>query len=282
MNNGVPFDVDLQVDDEGHCDYTLSWNVETTLGDGPDEALYGSGMPIPGSAYASNPAAYYQRKGSARLKDVSGSKRRWVCQTVFSTRPAKRCQDTAVGDPLSEPHRIRGSFARYTEEIRADKDGDALLNSANEPITGLTREASRPTFEIEQNVAWIDVDVLKEVVDAVNSSTIWGLADRTLRCQSLTWEQLQYGACYKYFHVVSVFEIKEETWDYKILDQGNMVKIAGSVPAKFRRAKDEFEETCRVLLDNFGNATNTPTYLPDARVLREVDFSMIGWPAVLF
>ena len=283
-------DWSLETDEEGHRDYTLVWQVQTTGPTyGPDHALFAPGMPLPGASLNAgatvDPWAFYQRKGSARLKSRSSRKDVWLATTVFSTRPVRRCQNNTIADPLLEPHRVRGGADAFTREATEDKDGKSLLYSSGERMRGpaLQIEDGYPTIELEQNVAWINIPFLTQYRYAVNNGTWWGMAARTIRCQTFTWERILYGTCYYYFRVTTRFQLNEKTWDLRILDEGDMVKIAGTSPAKFRRAKDEFEENVRVLLDGSGNALDPgaePVYL-DKRVRAERDFGVVGWPVVI-
>ena len=286
VHGSAPVDWDMQSDDEGHRDYNVQWDVDSDLLASPDVALLASGLPTPGAAMTAiggtDAWAFYQRKGSARLKSVEGSKKRWRVTTVFSTRPVRRCQTSQFDDPLSEPHKIRGGFNRFTKEVREDYLGDAILNSAKEPITGVQRDFNRPTLELEMNVAWIDLEFLAGYMDSINDDTWWDQSPRTIKCCSFSWDWVLYGTCYRYFRCSFGFELNPDTWKFRLLDQGNMVLVAGSNPPRYRRAKDAYEETVRVLLDGAGNATTDPTYLAPFHVYPEKDFSAVGWPVTLF
>jgi hypothetical protein len=273
--------ISLQTDEEGHQDYTGIFQVKTGLGEGPESALYAIGMPLPGSLYPGNPYAMYRRRGQARLADENKSNRVYNCEIVWTTRPGKRCCTESFTDPLLEPYKLRGGFNSVTKETRVDADGDAILNSAKEPITGIQKNENRQVLYLEMNVAWLDVGFMSEYVDAVNDDEWWGCEARTLRCRPFTWERLILGTCFQYYHCAFEFEYKADGWDDKVLDHGNMVWDAAT--SSYRRAKDAYEETCHVLLDGNGNATTTATFLdPTPQILAEKDFSLPGWPAVLF
>jgi len=281
---------DKSTDDEGHVDYNLVWNVET---DGPyADPTFAAGLPAPGSTLSvggvlTNPWAFYQRKGSAKLRHEGKHFRLWDVTTLFTTRPNRRCQTDAIEDPLLEPHKIRGGQDTFQREAIEDKDGNAILNAAGQRFRGpaVQIEDGYSTFEIEQNVAWINVDVLGDYVYAVNNAAHWGLGARTIRCRSITWEEVLYGTCYFYFKVTSGFQINKKTWDLKLLEEGDVVLIKDTNPPRFKRAKDEYEENLtHVLLDANGNALapGDPEVYTTKRVRAEKDFSAAGWPATLF
>jgi len=285
-----PRDWTLSVDDEGHRDYTVVWPVETTDSlDGPDIALTAAGLPLPGASLSignsTDAWAFYQRKGSAKLRKSATQRKMWDVTTIYTTRPRARCESDSIENPLLEPHKVRGAFTKFQREAVKDKDGNAVLNSANQRFRGPAVQIadSRPTVELEMNVAWLDLDFLSDYVESVNDDTWWGLSERVIKCTDFTWEQLLYGSCYTYFHVVFSFELKADKWDLQLLDEGDMVKIPGTAPPEFKRAKDANEELVHVLLDGNGAALapgDPEVYLPK-RVRKEKDFSAVGWPATL-
>lgn len=282
-----PLDWTLSVDEEGQREYTVIWPVKTDLAsEGPDVALTATGLPTPGASFnigsSSDLYASYQRKGSAKLRDPRNKQTLWDVTTVYSTKPVKRCNTNAVDDPLLEPHKVSGAFNKFRREAVKDKDGNAITNSADERVHGPIVEIddNRPVINLEMNVAWISLSFLSQYVDAVNNATFWGCAARTLKCSEFTWERVLYGTCNFYFHVSFAFEIKSDTWDVVYLDEGTRTKITGTSPAQYKRAQDRYENPVRVLLDGSGNESTTEAFLTK-RVLRELDFSTVGWPATL-
>jgi len=287
---GVPHDWSLTTDDEGHRDYSVIWQVQTDGPIyGPDYAMFAAGLPLPGESLnlgaTRDDWAFYQRKGSAKLKSRDQHRCIWLVETQFSTRPIRRCQTGQIEDPLLEPPKIRGGFDSFQREAMTDKDGKPLLNAAGQRFRGpaVQIEDGWPTVEIEQNVAWINLAFLAQYRYAVNKTTWWDMPPRTVKCKTFTWEQVLYGTCYFYFKVATSFQLNDEKWDLHLLQEGEMVKIPGTTPPKFRRAKDDYEENVHVLLDADGNALApgaTEVYV-DKRVLRELEFSTVGWPATL-
>lgn len=286
----APKDWAVETDDEGHGDYTLTWGVETTSAlDGPDVALSASGLPIPGaslSALGGNPYAFFNRKGSAKLKKVDASRKYWDVTTVFTTRPVKRCPSDAFEDPLLEPHRVKGSFAQIMEELLKDVNGDLIQNTAEQRYTGaLVQEpASRPVVELEMNVAWLDLTWLATYADSYNDATHWGMPARSIRCTTGPWERVTQGACSSFFFIVRfTFELKLPNWDIIVPNEGSRVRVAGTTPARYVQYKDEREENGITLLDANGYALaagGTPIFNTFQRPKQE-DFSAAGWPASL-
>lgn len=285
-----PYDWSMSEDEEGHRDYQVFWEVKTDgPAYGPDYALFCAGLPTPGASLSigstTDPWAFYQRKGTAKLKDRNKHRSIWLVQTDFSTRPVRRCETGKFDNPLLEPHKVRGNGDSFQREAIVDKDGHALLNSAGQRFKGPTVqiEDGWNTLEVEQNVSWINVTALGSYRYATNNATFWGCAARTLKVKSLTWQRILYGTCFYYFSVTTTFQINPDKWDLHLLDEGDMVRVPGTTPAQYRRAKDWQEENVHVLLDGSGNALAAgaaEVYL-DKRVLKELDFSVVGWPVSL-
>jgi hypothetical protein len=285
---GVPYDWSMGEDEEGYRDYDLLWKVETTSrADGPALARYCAGLPTPGAALSVggliDPWAFHYRAANAKLFAGEQSGCVWSVSTKFTNRPPKRCETNKFDNPLSEPARWRGGSVKLTEEAQKDKDGNAILNAANQRFRGpeVQTVVTHPTAELEVNCAWINIPWLGQYVEAVNDATWWGCAARTLKCTDFTWERALYGTCTYFFIARFSFEYKAETWDVSLLNEGDMVLIPGTAPPQFRRARDDTEELVRVLLDNAGNklaAGAAPIY-KTFRVKKEKDFSLVGWPA---
>lgn len=271
-------------------DYTLVWPVYTTSAlDGPNVAMSAAGLPAPGAYLAvgntTNTAARYNRKGGARLVKEKASRKLWHVTTIFTTRPLARCSTDSFENPLMEPHKVRGGSKKITTELTKDKNGEAILNSSEQRFRGPIMQdvITRRTIELEMNVAWIDLDFLSEYEEAVNDSTWWTMAARTIKCTDFTWEQMLWGVCFKYFRVLFQFELKADKWDLKLLDEGTRVKISGTDPAEYQQYKDALNENGTTLLDGSGNALAAgadPVYLTKY-AKTEKDFSAVGWPAIL-
>lgn len=290
IKDNKPIDWSMTTDEEGHRDYSVLWEVFTDGATyGPDDAMFCPGLPMPGASlnigHCVDPWAFYQRKGSAKLKERGKHRSVWIVETAFSTRPVRRCQTDKMEDPLLEPHRVRGGFDTFQREPICDNSGDAILNSAGQRFRGPTVqiEDGWPTVEVEQNASWINLPFLAQYRYSVNNAVWWGCPIRTIKCKTFTWERVLYGLCYFYFRVTTSFQLNEETWDLHLLDEGDMVKVPNSSPVRYKRAQDEYENLVHVLLDGHGEALPAgaaEVYL-DKRVLAELDFSVVGWPAAL-
>lgn len=218
-------------DVDGHRRYTVTHLVEVTLGNGPRDPATASGLPQTGDpwTYGNDNDLYalctpeYQVK-IHRLK--KGQRPEYYAVTnIFTTKPWDRCQDTEITDPLLEPDRIFGGTLKSTVEASADRFGVPLLNSAKERYRGplVEFDANRPTVTVSQNRADLELALFSSMIDKVNMYQLWGLGTRRLKLSDASWERKVHGVC-GYFYVRTFnFDVKFDTFDRFLLDEGSKV-----------------------------------------------------------
>lgn len=291
-----PYETSLTIDDEGHRDYDVRWKVASnTSFESPDYVMMAAGLPLPGTPLGAVvpggwPFAYFLAKGSCRFLNREQTRYIWDVSTPFTTRGCRRCMTTPVGNPLMEPWKISGGGNKYVKAALRDKDDQPIVNSAGQRFRGevVQIDESHATFSIAGNVAWINLTVLNSVRNAVNDSTWWGHAARTIKCTDFRWEQRWFSACQYFFAVNFAFEINDDTWDLEPLDEGDLVKDPDDA-TKWMVPKDAREQTLyRVLLDGHGAigdpanpvfCNGTDADVGPFRVRKEVNFASIGFPA---
>ena len=247
-------------DDEGHRTYYISHYVRTTTAlDGPANVMQASGLPAIGDTWNFDNdidvwafcdpymkvAIHQEKKGDpAKI---------WEVEQKFSTAPGYRCMTTAVQSPLVEPQKVSGSFVKYTKEVAFDRLGNALRNSSYEPIVGQAVEFdfNRPTIQIEQNVANLQLALVCQMMDTVNASTMWGVNPRRIKLSSFSWERKYYGVCNVYYTRHLGFDVNFETFDRNLVDEGS------------KALRGEFHPTTKVwTLIGSPSATNPTHYVP--------------------
>ena len=161
----------------------------------------------------------------------------WTLEQKFSNKPfsSKRrnsCRNQQFQDPLAEPPLVSGSFTSYTEETKYDRNGQLIQNSAFETVHGplVEIEQNRPSVHIEQNVAAIGLTSMTGMQDHVNDSTLWGLPKRCIKLSNIQWERKWYGTCSYYYTRKFDFEIKVDTWDKIINDEGTKCFVGQWLP----------------------------------------------------
>lgn len=283
-------------DTEGHREYKLKWRIRTddTL-EGPAVVLQTPGLPIPGTWYVLGTFggrilfdvdlwAWCRANVTIEPEYSEEPNLWWTLENTFATKPPdhkqQRCQDFPWEDPLLEYQKISGTFTKYTEEQRFDRFAQPIENSAHEQFRGpqVEFDQNRPSVKIEQNVANLELEVFAPMVDTVNAFPLWGLPPRTIKLSNASWEFHWYGSCYSYYKRVFDFDVRFDTFDRDLLDEGtkalrghwqkdpNLAHYGKYVvdhgldpanPAAFIRFKDWNGENARVILDGHGRPVDT-------------------------
>lgn len=221
---------DLNIDKDGHRDYKITWVVQTTsVDDGPGVVLTAAGIPLVGSFWAygndANPYALCWPTASIKLRDPQ--ELYWTVDQTFSTKPFRRCQDSQVENPLAEPMRLSGSFRKFQEEAQVDRNGKVMKSSSHELYKGKVVEfdANRPNVKCGYNMLVLPLGLIAQFIDVVNDATMWGLPPRCIKLSDAEWKRMVYGSCNYYYGVDFDLEVKYDTWDRKVPDEGRMVLL---------------------------------------------------------
>lgn len=220
-------------DDEGHRTWMVTHLVNVSdPNDGPQIVMALGTLPQVGDAYAFGNDSdtwafcypYMKISPHEAIKEGHWIKT-WKVEQKFSTKPLKRCADTTIGDPLSEPQTISGSFVKYQKEAVIDRYGNPIRSSSHEPFTGQQVEfdANRPTVKIGQNVASLGLATFAPMVDCVNDSTLWGMSARCVKLSNVSWERKLYGTCSYYYTRNFEFDVDYNGFDRRVVDEGNKV-----------------------------------------------------------
>lgn len=305
-------------DDEGHRTWTVSHLVQSnSKDDGPYTVMATSGLPEVGDLYSFGndndiwAFCYPSVKVSPHSTVTEGTWARvWKVDQKFSTKPLKRCADESIGDPLSEPQSISGSFVKYSKEGGFDKNGSPIRSSSHEPFTGSQVEfdANRPTVRISQNVASLGLSLFSSTVDKVNDSTLWGLPARCVKLSNVSWERKLYGICTYYYTRTFEFDVDYSTFDKYVVDEGNkvlngkwdavtkdwqLIPINGvdpdpTNPMHFIKAVDFNNNPIKLPLNGYGspispNSTGTGNQLvyKFVQYYREANFLLLNIPSTL-
>jgi hypothetical protein len=274
-------------DAEGHRTYTLIWFAEAGRDDGPAVVMQTPGLYLPGAGYsvADDIDIWAWCRPELKVSPAPDTKegsytRFWRIEQKFSTRPpdTKRCAENDIQDPLLQPQKVNGSFAKATREATKDRFGNPIVSSSHEMLRGNSSEfdASRLTVTIEQNVALLELDLVSLMTDTVNDDVLWDFDARCVKLDNMSWEKKFYGSCYVYYTRKLEFSTNRATFDRDILDEGNKAlrghwnqsniweldKLGGQLPnvnnpADFVRVLDPQGQPMRVVLDGTGKPVNT-------------------------
>ncbi len=272
-------------DSIGHREYKVTSQVEvTSAADGPATVAQCPGLPRVFTLWriGNDIDIWAWCRPDMDIKPASGISEGEPIQfyhvtQTFSTKPTERNNPEAnkdQQDPLAEPQKVSGSFAKRQEEAFVDRFGSQIVNSAFEQIRGPLVEFERnsPTIKIEQNWPTLDLDVIATMVDRVNDRPLWGLPRRCWRLTNFSWERLFHGQSYVYYKRSFEFESRYETWDRDVMDEGTKVlsgqwdkptgtyittKVGGvdpnpNNPQHFKRATDPDGNPMKLVLNGAG------------------------------
>lgn len=280
-------------DEEGYRKYAAKWMVLTDSHfDGPATVLNAAGLPAVGTYWAFgndlDPWAFCTPELTIQPFYEGERCAQWYVEQIFTNKPRKRCQDSAIENPLSEPPDISGSFLKYTREAYADRFGDLLLNSSRELMKGSAVEvdANFPTVSIRINQASIGLATYAAMVDGVNDSDLWGLGPRMVKLENVSWSRKLYGTCFYYYTLNYEFKINFATFDKKLVDQGSRILMAGGAAGNqddYKKKKDKTGEPMAVLLDGSGNLlpAGAPPYIFTKQMYVPVNMYELGIPSLL-
>lgn len=217
-------------DGDGHRNYKITFRIQCAVTDGPTNALLTPGLPVPGAVWAVDgdydPWAFCHFDAEVEQESPEGEPNEYFDLTfLFTTKPLRRCADQHFEDPLLEPQIISGGFSNHQLEGVDDRFGNTIENSAHELVQGPTNEweVSYPIVRIKQNVAVLQLPLLKAMIDHVNVEPLWGMERREVRLNSVSYEQKFYGTCSYYWERHLEFHIKDGTFDRNLRDLSNKV-----------------------------------------------------------
>jgi len=304
----------LDRDNEGHRTYKLQSLVKCSSSlDGPATVMTASGLPSIGSFWAfgneTDPWAFCYPTMKVTPVNTGEPNIWWEVEQTFSTKPLNRCQDESVDDPLLEPPKISGSFARFQKEIERDRNNALIKSSSHEIVRGIEKDASRPQVNISFNSPILALDTISSMIDGVNSVPMWGLTTRKIKLTTVSWERKMNGLCNYYYTKNLQFEVRYEGWDVEDLVDKGFKCLRGKWnksgtgdgatysweqdsgldpedPDHFIVAKDANDENApqETLLDGSGGRLtdpNSPVFLSTVELYHEYNFLEYGVPAVL-
>ena len=248
-------------DKEGHRDYNIQWLVQSGFNDGPERVASAVGLPAIGTPWTygndNDLWAMCHPDLSANPVLTKEPNQFWTVDQTFSTRPLHRCQDTAIDNPVMEPFRLGGGFFKTTKEATEDRDGNPLITSSKEVYRGplVEKEVSSPFITIGYNSATLDLSLVSGLIDHLNDAPMWGLGAEQVMFTNYTWSRRLFGTCSFYYPLDMDFEVNQNGFTRRLLDEGTQYLAPGGDPTKqedFIQYKDKQSENKRVLLNGSG------------------------------
>lgn len=248
-------------DAEGHRTYKIKHRVAVPINEGPYSALYNTpGLPLPGSVWSIDNDfdewAYCTQEASVEPVAEEGDPNEFFdIEQIFTTKPAVLCPDDSGNfeDPLLKADIISGGFIRYTEEASKDRNDQPLLTTSWEQLRGpqVEFDRNRAQVKIRQNVADLELDILADYIDSVNTFPQWGFNERCVKFSGCTWQKHYHVDCSVYYTRELEFEINVNTFDKTVIDEGTK-----SLPGHWDNATGRFIRDLAASVAYNGNTTN--------------------------
>jgi len=247
-------------------------NLAGTVTESTIEAL--AEIPNVGSVHPNNASAY--------CKSVSidgGLKNTWTAKCVF-----EELQNALDETPTSDEVIVTTETEGFEEAIYEDTSGDAFLNSAGDPVEGITRESSHLVFKIQANVA-AEPAYMVTHRDAVNDATITirgytilaGFAK--VRRMALSEGEGRNGT--DFFKFTAEVHYHEKGWKVNYLDAGKREKI-DDLMVDITNDGDGSKVTDDVPLNGSGRvlANPTPSTVTNTEKSRYVEKDLTDLPGI--
>lgn len=189
-------------------------------------------------------------------------------------------------NPLDAPPKVRFGLSRQSITADKDVDGKPVVNSAGQAFDPpIEKDESRLVMSVEVNVQTFDANLFAAYKDTVNDDVWWIFAPKTVKFMNATAELQHSGDCPVngglYWVMTWEFEIKEDTWTKKILDQGLMcIGVSGGSSGELIHCIDTEGQPASepMLLDGAGHQNPKgagPVYL-SYDVYEPKDFSVFN------
>lgn len=254
---GGPRTVKAERDEMGYRTYTIVHICQGGNTDGPANVMQCAGLPQIGDSWAFATGDNDVWVWCTPYMSISIHEEKegdpvefWRAEQKFTNKPMKRCNETQIEDPLSEPQKVSGSFVKYTQEVYRDRFNNPIKSSSHEILRGpgVEFDFNRPNVKIEQNVGSLELPLFMSKVDHVNDSPLWGAPARCVKLSAASWERKLFGVCSYYFTRSFDFDVDFNTFDRWLLDEGNKCLYG-----EWAKNAADMANSCRIDLPDAGS-----------------------------
>lgn len=295
---------------DGERKYEITYLVEmTSATDGPLLAVGGLivdlGVTVGTSTLSINgdvDSYAYLTHGYKTERHATGSEKGYYWKvTLFYETVTREGQDrdptNPVENPLNDPVKISGTFSKGTVKVCKDASNATIKNTSHDPIY-VDKDESRPTVRIEKNVTTLPLSSITNLINNVNSVSMWGLSARKIKFSSASWTRKYWGTTV-YYTLVYEFEINTNTFDRTDIPDRNNKHIRGEFdkdnnftakPGMDVANPEDFEPWVNArgrykdgwLNTSTGVPSNTENYLSTVELYDETDLETnLGLPSSL-
>lgn len=187
-------DADGSVDESGRPTYRAMYRVTTdSKNNGPASVLIAAGIPSRGDTWQYGTEidiATVLRRKTCKLRDTENDLTIWevICEYDRNWDTEGPTFETA-SDPTQAPAEWSGGLVPYTRKFDKNRDGEALKNSAGDPVK-MNGQDSQISVICQKNFDASHIGVLQQYKDALNSSQFWGFGPKRVKVASLKFKQI--------------------------------------------------------------------------------------------
>ncbi len=205
-----------QTNDKGIRTSVRKFGVRTnSLADDDTVVRYAVGVPRLYDVHPNDPGMNVE---SVQCSQDSFSGVYWEVVVNYSSKTPDEQQQAE--NPLERRSKVEWGKVDYQEAYQQDQDGQAMVNSAQEPFDPpRQRDAKRITLKITRNEPSFNPALALAYQDHVNADVFFGADPGLCKCQGITGSE-DYQNNITFWSVVYEFEFRKEGFDEYILDQG--------------------------------------------------------------
>lgn len=164
-----------------------------------------------------------------------------------------------IENPIDRPPEIEFLSAVSTEPVDRDKDDNPITNSAGELFDPpITKDCRDLVIRARRYQSSFDKPQASAFEGSVNSQTIWGYAPGKVKCNVYTGREVRFAGLWMY-EVTFEFQVREDGWKRRILDQGFREKTGVDETTD--------EPLYAAIKDTSGVPLSSPTMLDGAGVI---------------
>lgn len=294
---------------DGERKYEVQYLVRmTSSDDGPEEATNGLvgdlGYTVGSTTYGvgndSDAFALFTNASKCEKVVSSEKENHWKVTLYWETvsrEGSDRDPTNPVQNPINDPVKISGTFSKGTIKVCKDSSNTTIENTSHDPVF-VDKDEARPTVRIEKNVTTLPLSSITNLINNVNSVTMWGLSARKIKFSSASWTRKYWGTTV-YYTLVYEFEIKTDTFDRTDIPDRNNKHIRGEFdkdnnftarPGMDVANPEDFEPWVNArgrykdgwLNPSTGVPSNTENYLSTVQLYDETDLETnLGLPSSL-
>jgi len=250
---------------------TLTSATGVGVASGLLEVLTHSGLPAIGEGFLGSSGLRCTRLTPMPLEEskIIYNVRADYAQTIDPENPTEQ-------DPTNYNDKITYSTANSTVAIENDIDGKALLNTANDPIVGLTKEHNDVLISVQRNIDDGAIAHIKLYEGMLNLGAWNSLASNTVRCTNINSRKVV-DAARTYYDITYQFEYRASGHHIRVLSEGYNQVVSGKKDRINVGSGANRGPSGAFLLTSSGlYSSGTTGYFKSFRIYPQVSYAALG------